>query len=190
MDQFDKTVNNLLAGLDNEYVSTALSLFLILYAGLAAPKLPESIARLFENDIFKVLICFLIAYTGNKNPTVAIISTICLLVSLQTLHRYEVNRQMIAVASEAAPVVVSEELPAEMSYPVEEVGEELQELQGVSEVDDLEEHAPVEGSSEPDFDSAAELEEAEGFRGVRGRRPGCNKPVRNFDDMSLNYARY
>ena len=79
----------------NEYLSTALSLILILYAGLAAPKLPEYIARLFDNPLFKLLVFFLVAYSAKKNPTVAIIAAIGVMISLHTLNRYKVNKQMI-----------------------------------------------------------------------------------------------
>ena len=34
--------------------SSVISLILVLYAGLAAPKLPKSISKLFENKIFKL----------------------------------------------------------------------------------------------------------------------------------------
>lgn len=96
---FDNTVNGWLAYVDqNEYLSAALAVILVLYAGLAAPKLPEYIARLFESPLFKFLIIFLIAYSARNNPTVAVIATIGLVVSLQTLNRYDMNRMMMASA--------------------------------------------------------------------------------------------
>jgi hypothetical protein len=212
--EFDKHVNGLLSGVSgNQYLSTALSIFLILYASLAAPKLPEGIAKLFDNVFFKGVICFLIAYMGNRNPTVAIISAVGLIVSLQTLQRYEINKQMVDVAKGAA-----EEAPGVLSQIVGAVDDELKglssdaqrlgqdavndvddmigadgkpkksgvktsikkhdgELEGVAEVEELEEHAPVDGSHQGNYNAHAEVETAEGFRG-------------SFDDQSLNYASY
>ncbi len=105
MQQFDATAKDYLAFLDNEYVSAALTLFLIVYAGVAAPKLPENVARLFDNPLVKFLVFFLIAYMARKNPTVAIIAAIGLMVSLHTLSRYKVNRRLVSMAQAAEETV-------------------------------------------------------------------------------------
>ena len=96
MNRFNTTVEKWMSHFDkNEYLSTALSLFLILYAGLAAPKLPVYFARLFDYPLFKLLVFFLIAYTANKNPTVAIIAAVGLMVSLNTLNRYKIGQRLM-----------------------------------------------------------------------------------------------
>lgn len=74
----------------NQYVSATVSIFLILYASLAAPKLPPFIASLFENTLFKVLIFFLILAVRSYNPTVALLVAIGFLISLQTLSKYRI----------------------------------------------------------------------------------------------------
>nr|QBK88942.1 MAG: uncharacterized protein LCMiAC02_00350 [Mimivirus LCMiAC02] len=79
----------------NKYVSSAIALFLILYAGLAAPKLPRRFAKIFENPIVKLIIFFLIAYTAKKDPNVAIIAAIALMVSLYTLSKYKFDDKII-----------------------------------------------------------------------------------------------
>ena len=48
MDKIDNAIRNSLSFLDNEYVNAGLSLFLILYAGMVAPKLPKYIIKTFE----------------------------------------------------------------------------------------------------------------------------------------------
>ena len=40
--------------LENQYISTSLAVFLVLYGGLAAPKLPESMVDLFSNPFFRL----------------------------------------------------------------------------------------------------------------------------------------
>jgi len=116
MDQFDRTVSGALSFVDNNpYLSSALSLFLILYAGLAAPQLPESVARLFDNPLFKLVIFFLIAYSARKNPTVAIIAAVGLMVSLYTLQRFKVNRQLFSMV--AAEEAAAQEAPVEAAVP-------------------------------------------------------------------------
>ena len=95
MEKFNATVKNWLSIIDdNAYVSAALSIFLILYAGLAAPKLSPGIAALFENPIIQLFVFFLIAYMANKNPTVSIIAAIAVFISLQTLSRYKVDLKL------------------------------------------------------------------------------------------------
>lgn len=69
--------------LENQYVSTSLAVFLVLYGGLAAPKLPTSMIKLFSNPIFRMLVIFLIAYTSSKNHSIALVATIVLILIMQ-----------------------------------------------------------------------------------------------------------
>ncbi len=69
----------------NRILSAVLGLFLVLYAALAAPKLPKSVTSWFDNTWFKLGFMFLIAYMATRDPSVAIISAVALLVTLQTL---------------------------------------------------------------------------------------------------------
>ena len=127
-------LNKYLSVLDNDYVSSALSIFLVVYAGMAAPQLPERVARLFENTVFRVLIFFLIAYTSQKNPTVAIIAAVGLMVSLQTLGKYDVMR---LVSGMIIPQVA--EMPVQAPVVTEN------EPEGVSEDD--QEGAPLDSTA-------------------------------------------
>lgn len=126
--QFDSTVRGVLP-LDNEYVSAALSLFLIIYSGMVAPKLPERVARLFGQTWFRVLVFFLIAYTSRKNPTVAIIAAVGLLVSLQTLQKYDTQRKMQNIVENEEMVVAEENarIEASMAQATHAVGPAPQE---------------------------------------------------------------
>ena len=83
--------------LDNKYMSSGLTLFLVLYAGLAAPQLPERIAELFENEIFKLFIMFMIAYMSTKDTTVALLVAIGFAISIQTLTKQKISSQLISL---------------------------------------------------------------------------------------------
>jgi hypothetical protein len=111
---FDSSVNNLMANIDgNEYLASALALFLIIYAGLAAPKLPSYIARLFDNAIFRFVLLFLVAYSANKNPTVAVIAAVALIVSIMTLNRLKFNNYMnLMMVENLRPSAIAEERAA------------------------------------------------------------------------------
>jgi hypothetical protein len=92
---FDSSVNSFMVHVDkNEYLSSALALFLILYAAVAAPQLPKYIVKLFDYTIVKLAMFFLIAYVARKNPTVAIIAAIGLMVTLMTLNKITVNEKI------------------------------------------------------------------------------------------------
>lgn len=114
MNRVNEVLNKALSVLDNQVVSSVLGLFLVLYASLAAPKLPRSIANLFDNTGFKVLILFLIAYISSKNKSVALIAAVGIVVSLQTLNRHKVNDKIVQIMedeideSEIQPIQIPE----------------------------------------------------------------------------------
>ena len=78
-------MSNFLAILDDKYVSTVLSIFLALYAGLARPELPNFILKLFDNQVFRILVLSLIAYRANRDPQLAIMIAVAFTVSLNML---------------------------------------------------------------------------------------------------------
>lgn len=94
-------VNNTLSVLrTNPYVSSSVSLFLILYAGLAAPALPASVAGLFEHSVFKTLIMVLIlVLLREKNFTTALLVAIGFMVSMTTLSRYRARAMVTEFGS-------------------------------------------------------------------------------------------
>ena len=73
----------------NKVGAAVVTLVIVLYAGLAAPKLPKSIAKLFSNSLFKLVILTFVAYSASKNASIAILSAVALVVSMQTLSKYE-----------------------------------------------------------------------------------------------------
>ena len=94
---FDSNVKDIFSYVDNnEYITIGLALFLILYASFAAPMLPRSILRLFDNPIVKLLVFFLIVYVARKNVTVAIIAAICVMVTLHALNKLKLDEIMRA----------------------------------------------------------------------------------------------
>jgi hypothetical protein len=88
--QLTGPIDNLFKTLDSDkIVSSVLSLFLVLYGGMAAPKLPMSIAKLFKNTIFKLLIMSLIVYMTSKDTATSILIVVAFVISLQTLTYQE-----------------------------------------------------------------------------------------------------
>ena len=73
----------------NPYSKTILTMFLVLYGGLAAPKLPKVIADLFDNDVFRVIILAAVVYMGNRDPKLAIMIAMGFVISMNTLSNYK-----------------------------------------------------------------------------------------------------
>lgn len=96
MDSFNSNVRNVMDRLylTNEYVSTALIIFFVVYASLAAPKLPEAFANLFDKTWFRFIVFFAIAYLAKQNAAVAIVAALAVLVTIQTANRFSVNRDL------------------------------------------------------------------------------------------------
>tara|TARA_B100001093_G_scaffold190978_1_gene183469 strand:+ start:303 stop:662 length:360 start_codon:yes stop_codon:yes gene_type:complete len=83
-------VNNFLeTAFSQPYSKTILTTLLVLYGGLAAPKLPKNIASLFENNIFRIIILSSIVYLGHKDPKFAVMISICFVISMDTLSNYK-----------------------------------------------------------------------------------------------------
>lgn len=74
----------------NKYVGAGVSLFLVLYAGLAAPSLPASVAALFENPLFKLAVLTLVLVTKLYNVTISLLVAIGFVISMQTLSKYRI----------------------------------------------------------------------------------------------------
>jgi len=75
--------------LENQYVAGALKLFLILYASMIAPKLPMFMEDALRNIVIKIIILFLIIYTGAKDPMLSLLIAIGFVLSMHALRQAE-----------------------------------------------------------------------------------------------------
>jgi hypothetical protein len=92
-----KTANDYInKGRSNSYLTAALTVFVILYGALAAPKLPSFIANLFNNAIFRLLCLFTIAWIASKNAQVAIIVAVVFTLIMSLLNTQQMAEGFIA----------------------------------------------------------------------------------------------
>ena len=84
MELVDSTMSQLFS---NKYSSAVITLFLVLYGGLAAPKLPKFVVQLFDNAIFRILVLSLIVYKGNRDPKFAIMIGVAFTVTLNVISK-------------------------------------------------------------------------------------------------------
>lgn len=84
----------------NKNISSIVGLFLVLYGGLAKPKLPRFIRNLFENPIFRVIILALIMYRGNKDPQLSIMLSVGFTMVMNKLNEEKIKEEFIPVEFE------------------------------------------------------------------------------------------
>ena len=75
--------------LENKYIAGGVKIFLILYAAMIAPKLPAFMAKALKNPLVKLVILFLIVYTGVKDPMMSLLVAVGFTVSMLTLNKLE-----------------------------------------------------------------------------------------------------
>lgn len=98
-----KQVNNLLKPVDNllkELLSNpkfliSLKVFLVLYASLAAPKLPKKLLDMLNHNIVRVLVVFLIIYFTTKQPSLAILSSVAFIVTMQYANKMKIMEEYV-----------------------------------------------------------------------------------------------
>lgn len=98
MEEFDKFVKRNTTWLDNEYVSTSIILFLVVYASLVAPKLPNDIIKLFDYTIVKLLFFFSIVFISRKNASIALVASLALLMSVMVLNKVKFE-EMVSIGN-------------------------------------------------------------------------------------------
>jgi phage-related protein len=99
--QVESVVQNSLSFLDNPYAKNILKVFLVLYAGLAAPRLPAFLAGLFNNALFRIVVLFLIAYLGLKDTSIALLSAVAFTLSIIFLKKAETTNSIYGALQSA-----------------------------------------------------------------------------------------
>lgn len=96
----DNKMKELVFRLDsNEYVSSFIILFLIVYSAYLVNRVPIHILNYLDNVIVKLVIFFFIIYFLKQNPTIALMLTIAYLVSVQMLHKFTLDQNMLLLMS-------------------------------------------------------------------------------------------
>jgi len=79
--------------------------------------LPPWIAQFFDKWWFRLIFFFLIVYTAQKNPTVAILTAVGFMISVETLNRIKFNNSMAASVAQAEQAAAMEPMQ-DVSGPV------------------------------------------------------------------------
>ena len=135
--QFNSLVSPSLAILDinskaySPILSAVVSIFLIGYASLAAPKLPRDVAEVLAGNPFvKVLFMAAIVwlFSNRRNPALAILIAVCFLITTMVLDKHRLSDIATAVQLENdEPVVVKpsqvESVEESQPEPIQYYGE-------------------------------------------------------------------
>ena len=84
LSELEKILNR---GLDNVYLNTALKVFLVLYAALAAPRFPPKLVFLMDNVFVRIGISFLIVFMALRDPSLALMIAVVFIITLQTANK-------------------------------------------------------------------------------------------------------
>ena len=95
VDASEKVINR---ALDNVYISTAIKVFIGLYAAFAAPKLPPSLVNLMDNTFVRIIFAFVIVLTATRDPSIAILIAIAFIITLQTANKHRLINTTLSVS--------------------------------------------------------------------------------------------
>lgn len=104
-----KMINNLKNYIDklfeNNIFNTMFVIIVTVFAAHFAPRLPKKILYLFNNNIFKIIFISFIAYSATKNMKIAIVSSIALVIIIQSLNFIETRNKIIKKIKESTQIV-------------------------------------------------------------------------------------
>jgi hypothetical protein len=175
------------------------SLVLTLYAGLAAPALPNSVILFFDTFAGKLLFLFLIGFTASRNIQVALMVALAFIITLHTLNKRKTEEYLNYKAamehfanSERENFEDEEAVDEEGQEDFEDEGQEdYEDEDGQEDYEDEEEGEDEEGEDEEGEgeDEEGEDEEGEGEEGQEDYENFQNysdEPVENFDNSSTD----
>ena len=76
---------------ENNTVKTVVSLVLALYAGAAAPVLPNAVINFFDTVVGKLLFTFLIAFVASRDVQIAIMMAVAFVVTLSIANNRKIE---------------------------------------------------------------------------------------------------
>jgi len=85
--------------LDNVYISTALKVFIGLYAAFAAPKIPASLVNLFDNVLVRIGVAFTIVLMSTRDASLALLTAVAFIMTLQTANQQRLWKTDLSVAN-------------------------------------------------------------------------------------------
>lgn len=161
--------------LNNKTVVSVLSLLLALYAGAAAPKLPNDVVVFFDSVLGKTLFMFLIVYLSSRNTQLSIMVAVAFLVTLSCMNKRNLEGFKTKTSASKNEGEEAEAEEGEEDEDGEEVGEEEGEEDAAEDGDELDGEdldGEEEDGEEPgeEEDSEEPGEQSEPFKSRKGKK--------------------
>ena len=135
MDRFNANASKVFGlATSNNWVKTLSIVVLVCYGSLLAPSLPRDVAEcLVGNPFCKVLFMTLLVWsiTGRDGLAVPLLISVCFLVTVMTLNKYQMND---LAAAAAAAVEVQEKSEGEQAEQAEQV-EQVEQVEQAEQFD-------------------------------------------------------
>ena len=101
MDELKNYIDKLF---ENQTFITIFIITVSVFAAHIAPKLPKSILKMFNSNIVKIIFMAFIAYSATKNIGVSLVTSIALLIIIQSLRSLENQEKFINKITETTQV--------------------------------------------------------------------------------------
>lgn len=125
---FNDGVNSFLAPVwDNPYLLGLMKLSLVMFGGLAAPKITPKYGHLFSNTYFRVLVMVLIIWTFNHDPALSIILAVSYFIVMEHVVKNAVKE--VSQTGTVTPAIASILGAAPPTQPRNDVQAEVGSLQ-------------------------------------------------------------
>ena len=83
--------------MNNKYVSTTLTVIIILYISLLGPTLPSTVRNLFNNSLFRMLVLFLVLLRFEKDPGLSIVITVSFVLTMDYVNAMDAKETFASV---------------------------------------------------------------------------------------------
>ena len=85
-------INKVESILKNPYVTGGLAILAITYGGMIAPELPVWLANILSKPLSKLVVLILIVLTRKISPVLAILVSLCFIISIQSINRHSIHQ--------------------------------------------------------------------------------------------------
>jgi hypothetical protein len=150
VETIDKQACDILSFLDNKMIRTSIMTFLAIYIAVWSPRLPENIAKLFQNNFFRLAVFTLALFVSTKDLGVSLMIALAFLVTMISIRKF--NLMEMSQHIKEAVVEDENDVEADEEEPVEEISGYLSSADNQGMLEDT-------GSNEVNNEGMEDMEE-------------------------------
>jgi len=100
----DELKNNIDKLFENQTFITIFIIIVAVFSAHIAPKLPKSVLKMFNSNIVKIIFISFIAYSATKNMGISLVTSIALVIIIQSLHSLDIQEKFINKITETTQI--------------------------------------------------------------------------------------